>query len=185
LESIIAFLLPYFGILGLDDAEARIEIIETLASYATRTRAEMLQAAQIIALGMTTLDVLSEAKSTEMSQAMRIRYRGCANGLSRTVLNTEKALDQRLANDLPAAPEPMPELANDLQDAAFPVAHAGAAIDTHRNHIPAHRGPVVNTPSSLASRSMTVQERNKRLWAGAMVDALKRIGLPNGPIPEA
>jgi hypothetical protein len=42
----------------------------------------MLQAAQMIALGMTMLDLLSEARTAEMSQSMRIRYRGCANGLS-------------------------------------------------------------------------------------------------------
>jgi hypothetical protein len=82
IEESIAFLLPYFGDLGGEDREARIEIIETLAAYATRARAEMLKASQIIALGMTTLDVLSGAKTTEMSQSMRIRYRGCANGLN-------------------------------------------------------------------------------------------------------
>ena len=44
-------------------------------AYETRTRAEMLQAAHIIAFGMTTLDVLAEAKTAEMSQSMRLRYR--------------------------------------------------------------------------------------------------------------
>jgi hypothetical protein len=49
-ESIITFLMPYFSIHASDVRGARSEIIDTLASYATRTRAEMLQAAQIIAL---------------------------------------------------------------------------------------------------------------------------------------
>jgi hypothetical protein len=47
LETIIAFLLPYFSAAAADIKDARSEIIDTLASYATRTRAEMLQAAHI------------------------------------------------------------------------------------------------------------------------------------------
>ena len=121
LESIIAFLMPYFSIHTQDIRGARSEIIDTIASYATRTRAEMLQAAQIIALGMTTLDVLAEAKTAEMSQSMRIRYRGCANGLNRSTLNTEKALDRRLDCDLPP-PEPVPEPVNDVPDADMQIA---------------------------------------------------------------
>ena len=96
LETIIAFLLPYFAGAAADIDDARSEILDTLACYATRTRAEMLQAAQIIAFGMTTLDVLAEARVAEMSPSMRIRYRGCANGLNRSTLQTEKALDLRL-----------------------------------------------------------------------------------------
>ena len=78
IEESIAFLLPYFGVPGVEDREARIKIIETLA-HATPCRNA---AAQMIALGMTMLDLLSEARSAEMSQSMPIRYRGCANGLN-------------------------------------------------------------------------------------------------------
>jgi hypothetical protein len=92
--------LPYFTIATADISHARIEIIDTLGSYAIRTRAEMLQAAQIIALGMTTLEVLAEARTAEMSPSMRIRCRGCANGLNRSTLQTEKALDLRLADEV-------------------------------------------------------------------------------------
>jgi hypothetical protein len=104
LETIIAFLMPYFLPASRDKNEARSEIIDTLAAYETRTRAEMLQAAHIIAFGMTTLDVLAEAKTAEMSQSMRLRYRSCANSLNRSTLQTEKALDQRLGDQIPAAP---------------------------------------------------------------------------------
>jgi hypothetical protein len=44
LETIIAFLLPYFTEHAMDKHEARSEILDTLAAYETRTRAEMLQA---------------------------------------------------------------------------------------------------------------------------------------------
>src|ERR1700686_3646199 len=109
LETIIAFLMPYFTGAARDKHEARSEIVDTLAAYETRTRAEMLQAAHIIAFGMTTLDVLAEAKTAEMSQSMRLRYRSCANSLNRSTLKTEKALDQRLGDEIPAAANPMPE----------------------------------------------------------------------------
>lgn len=169
LESIIAFLLPYVTTAAIDARDAHKEIIETLASYGTRTRAEMLQAAQIIALGMTTLDVLAEAKTADMSLFMRLRYRGCANGLNRSTLQTEKALDQRLAYDVPAAPETMPEPVNDVPDADLETAiqHARAAIDAHRDRV-------------SASRPDT---RNNQLRAGEMIDTLEQMGLPVGPTP--
>jgi hypothetical protein len=187
LESIITFLMPYFSIHAADVRGARSEIIDTLASYATRTRAEMLQAAQIIALGMTTLDVLAEAKTAEMSQSMRIRYRSCANGLNRSTLNTEKALDKRLDYDLPAAtPEPLPEPVNDVPDADMQVAmeQARAAIEAHRNSLPSRR-PASDAPKTTVKTPHPTpqQEQNKQLWASALVDALKQIGLHNGPAP--
>jgi hypothetical protein len=187
LESIITFLMPYFGIHTSDIRGVRSEIIDTLASYDTRTRAEMLQAAQIIALGMTTLDVLAEAKTAEMSQSMRIRYRGCANGLNRSALNTEKALDRRLDCELPAAtPDPVPEPVNDVSDADMEIAmeQARAAIEAHRNSRPNPR-PASTAPKTPVNtlHPMPPQEQTKQLWASAAADARKQIGLPNGQTP--
>ena len=116
LETIIAFLMPYFIAASRDKQEARSEILDTLAAYETRTRAEMLQAAHIIAFGLTTLDVLAEAKNAEMSQSMRLRYRGCANTLNRSGQKNEQALNRRLAKDVPGTPEPAVDPANDLLD---------------------------------------------------------------------
>lgn len=177
LETIIAFLLPYFIAPGSDVHDIRHEIIETLASYGTRTRAEMLQAAQIIALGMTTLDVLAEAKTAEMSAPVRLRYHGCANALNRSTLRTEQALDQRLACELPAA-EFSPDLINDLSDAEAQsaVEHALGAIETHNDRLAAGR------PATRA-HPMAQENRDKRLWAGAMIDTLKQMGIPAQPVP--
>ena len=177
LETIIAFLMPYFAGEVITTHEARSEIIDTLASYATRTRAEMLQAAQIIALGMTTLDVLAEAKTAEMSPSMRIRYRGCANGLNRSTLQTEKALDLRLAGDVPMTPGPMPDPMVDLREADVKAAieQAQAKIDTYRNG--AHSAATSANPATL-------DERSKRLWTDAMMDTLKQMGVPIQPVPS-
>jgi hypothetical protein len=185
-ESIIAFLMPYFSIHAADVHGVRSEIIDTLASYATRTRAEMLQAAQIIALGMTTLDVLAEAKTAEMSQSMRIRYRGCASGLNRSTLNTEKALDRRLDCELPAAtPEPVPEPVNDVPDADMEIAmaQARAAIEAHRNSLPPRPASAAPATPLKTPHPTPRQEQDKQLWASAMIDALHQIPLPNGPTP--
>src|SRR5271157_727286 len=122
LETIIAFLLPYFSAASRDKHEARSEIIDTLASYATRTRAEMLMAAHIIALGMTTLDVLADAKTVEMWPSMRLRHRSCANSLNRSTLQTEKALDLRLCDEVLPAPNPTPEPINDMPEAELKAA---------------------------------------------------------------
>ena len=157
-----------------DIHEARSEIIDTLASYATRTRAEMLQAAHIIALGMTTLDVLAEAKTAEMSPSMRLRYRSCANSLNRATLQTEKALDLRLGDEVTAGRRP---------DAGARERNAGsraesrdragsAKIDTHRNnraHPATHAGADQATLGQRDDRRLepSSASRSNRLRTGA------------------
>jgi hypothetical protein len=149
--------------------------METLASYETRTRAEMMQAAHIIALGMTTLDVLSEAKTAEMSQSMRLRYRSCANGLNRATLQTEKALDQRLGDEIPAvAPNPVPDPVSEIADAELDAA-IQQAIDAHRNN-----GPYPATPAT----HVTEHDQASQLWANAMLDSLHKLGVPVQPAPN-
>ena len=167
LETIIAFLMPYFIAASRDKNEARSEIMDTLTSYETRTRAEMLQAAHIIAFGMTTLDVLAEAKSAEMSQSMRLRYRSCANGLSRSTLQTEKALDQRLGDEIPtAAPAEMAEPIDDMRQAEIM-----AAIQEYKAHVAAQR-PRANP--AAAPHLPPDQNWDPQLWATAMIESLRQ-----------
>ncbi len=176
LETIIAFLLPYFSAASRDKHEARSEILDTLAAYETRTRAEMLMAAHIIALGMTTLDVLAEAKTAEMSQAMRLRYRGCANSLNRSTLQTEKALDQRLGDEIPAAPAEMQEPVDDMRQPEIMAAiqEYKAKIDSQRPRA-AHPAP--------ATHPRMDEARNAQLWASAMMNSLQQAGAPVQPSP--
>ena len=179
LETIITFLLPYFSAASMDKHEARSEILDTLAAYETRTRAEMLQAAHVIALGMTTLDVLAEAKTTEMSPSMRLRYRGCANSLNRSTLQTEKALDERLARELPAAPTEMAEPVDDMRQAEIM-----AAIQEHKARTAAqrpHAKPA--TAPHLATNTAPDQTWNPELWANAMLNSLQHPGAPVQPSP--
>ncbi len=175
LETIIAFLLPYFIGASRDKHEARSEILDTLTSYETRTRAEMLQAAHIIAFGMTTLDVLAEAKTADMSQSMRLRYRGCANSLNRSTLQTEKALDQRLARELPPVPAEMPEPVDDMREAEIMAAiqQFKAKIDSQRPRAHPATGP--HFPPD--------QPSDPELWASAMLDSLQQPGGPLQPSP--
>jgi hypothetical protein len=74
--------MPYFLSFSRDPAIARSEILETIQSYGVRTRAEALNAVQILAFGYSALDTLAEAGATEMSPAMRLRFRGSANALN-------------------------------------------------------------------------------------------------------
>jgi hypothetical protein len=174
-ETIIVFLLPYFSAASMDRHEARSEILDTLASYETRTRAEMLQAAHIIAFGMTTLDVLAEAKTAEMSQSMRLRYRSCANSLNRSTLQTEKALDERLARELPPAPAEMAEPVDDMRQAEIM-----AVIQQHKAKVDAQR-PRVHPAAAphLATNAAPDQTWNPELWATAMINSLQQ---PAGPV---
>jgi hypothetical protein len=179
LETIIAFLMPYFIGASRDKQEARSEILDTLAAYETRTRAEMLQAAHIIAFGMTTLDVLAEAKTAEMSQSMRLRYRSCANSLNRSTLQTEKALDQRLGDEIPTAPVEMPEPIDDMREAEIM-----AAIQQHKANIDTQR-PRANPAAAPhpATNDPMDPAWNPHLWASAMINSLQQPGALAQPAP--
>lgn len=176
LEAIISFLMPYFIGDAVDIAAARSEIIETLAAYATRTRAEMLKAAQIIAFGMSTLDTLAEAKAADLSPSLRIRFRGCANNLNRSANQHQESLDRLLARDAPQALVPMPEPANDLSDTEVQeaIGEARAAIETYRNHLFATR-------PAIAMDSATQPQHDTQPWAGAMMQTLQQMGFLNIP----
>ena len=177
LESLIRFLMPFFIATAADVDAARADILETLDAYATRTRAEALNAARIIAFSMATLDTLSEATSGTLSPAMKLRYRSCANGLNRATAQTEKALDQSLARDLPVQTDALAEPINDVSDAETQatIDHATAAIQAHRDRKSAFR------PVATSNRNQP--DRNKQLWAGAMRDTLKQMGIDGGPTP--
>jgi hypothetical protein len=167
LETLVAFLLPYFTTSVADTSDARAEIIETLTAYAPRTRAEMLQAARIIALGMATLDTLAEAKSTEMSDAMRVRYLGCANRLNRSTMLTENSLRQRLACEPTTAPQAAPAESN----------HPGAEPRGTRDSSEIN-GRKSDAHHTAAARPPPPSQRDERYWAGAMMDILQQMGIP-------
>ena len=166
LESLIRFLMPFFLGTAVDMPAARAEILDTLASYGVRTRAEWLNAAQVIAFSMTALDVLSEAKSTELTPNQKIRYRGCANGLSRATLQQEKTLERRLANDPPAPADAAQEPIDDTPapEVQATLAQAQTRMDGARLH------------PTIAARPTASAERHAQLWAVAMKDALGQIG---------
>jgi hypothetical protein len=166
LDTIIGYLLPFFIANATDIDAARTDIIDTLASYAVRTRTELLMAAQILALGMTTLDTLREASTEDMPPSMRIRQRGNARNLNRAALQTEKALDLRLARDLPA------------QEA---VAEQEPNIDEFVLAEPTDAPATTNAATPLSE--MTQQERHRQVTALAMIEGLKQMGVPIQIIP--
>jgi hypothetical protein len=179
LEGMIRFLLPYFLALIPDPAAARAEIIETLASYGARTRAEALNAVQVIAFSLTTLDTLAEAKETEMSQSMRLRYRGCANNLNRSTQRNEAILAKRQAADPPPSPDPMVEPIDDLSEAATREAlqQVQEEIRLYRNGLSSAHP--LTTPHA---RPLTpADELNIAAFSNAMVSALTRDKSAAGP----
>ena len=158
---LVLFLMPYFRPVTTDFDLARQEILETLASYGARTRSEMITAARIIAFSFSALDILAEAKVTEMSVTMRLRFRSCANGLNRACQQNEQALAKSLACDQPNAPAPTAEPIDDLPDAQVEAAlqQAHAQIETYRNRLSPTRPP-------------SQQDPNPRPWGSAMLAAL-------------
>src|SRR3954451_12532997 len=107
-DRLVAFLMPYWAGVTKDYDLARADVEETIAAYGARTRAELINAVQIIANSFAALEMRAQVKLQEqqLSPTMHLRYRSCANSLSRSCQYAEKALDKRLACDAPAPPQP-------------------------------------------------------------------------------
>jgi len=189
LENIVRFLMPYFLPVAPSAAEARADILETLATYGVHTRSAMLSAAQAIAFGFATLETLQEAKDPELTPAMRLRYRSCANTLTRSAEKADRFLDYKRLCNAPGAPTPQAaqtppaEPHNDLSDP-----DAQAAIAFARDQIAQHRNKAANPKPQAARRASILptrpgltpqeQEENNRMWGHAMIRALDDLGMP-------
>ena len=123
LQAVIRFLMPYFSIDCPDFAATRDEILETLAAYAPRNRAELFAAAKLIACTMTALSAMAEAEGADLTPAMRLRVRACANTVNRHANHAQQTLDKRppdkhQAHDLPAHHVPTIQIEEDPAVAA-------------------------------------------------------------------
>jgi hypothetical protein len=161
---LIVTLLPYFVPLTADFDQARSEIIETLESYGARTRAEMINAARIIALSFAALDLLAEARGDEMPYTLRLRACGYANSLERSCQQEERALAKRLAVDPPEVPRPPVEPIDDLPDAAL-----AAAFEQARLQIEDYRASLSDgrTTGAHATPALTGAQHDPS-WIGAI-----------------
>jgi hypothetical protein len=178
LENIVRFLMPFFLGLTVDVDVARAEILETLACYGIRTRSEMLRAAQIVAFGMSALDTLEEAKAAEMSPSMRLRFRGCANGLNRSGQRHEASLAKSLACDAPEAAEPMQEPIDDVPDPEVEAMLEEARANIANCHKLLAVAAAANSPLPVQTSN---EAGNRPVWGGEMLASLKDMGLPVGP----
>jgi hypothetical protein len=109
------------------------------------------------------------------AQSMRLRYRGCANRLNRSTLRTEKALDKRLDDELPAAPTEMAEPVDDTRQAEIM-----AAIQQYKRRSTPNT-PAPTPPPACISRQPRRGTPNSGL--SAMLDALQQQGAPVQPSP--
>jgi hypothetical protein len=141
LERLLRFLIPYFTGITADIAGARVEALEILASYGARTRAELLCAVQIIVFSFAALDTLAESNAAAMSPSMRIRFRGCANNLSRSGQKTEQTLAKRLACDAPGATDIQVDPTDDIPDdvAEAILQQTQATMQEYRDYMAANR----------------------------------------------
>ena len=185
LNRLVIYLLPYFLAVTADEEKAKAEILETLASYGARTRAELVKAVQIIAFSFSALEVLAEAKAArQMPPPLRLRYFGCANALNRHGENSEKMLEKRLKCDFPApvaasakaAAEPL----NDL-----PEADAGVAMQQAQNVIAAYRDRLAAARAAAEPRTpFAPGPHQPRRSASAVMQAIFDGGLPNRTPPS-
>jgi hypothetical protein len=170
MDRLIGFLIPYFLPLTPDLDRARAEIRDTITAYGARTRAEMLNVVQIIAFSFSALDLLAEAKALEQEipAPQRLRYRSCANGLSRCSQQNERTLARRLACDQPGASQPAAEPADDV-----PNAEAAAILQQARTAISLCRNRLSGARPATGPYAMPASQKNQTRRPGSpMMQAL-------------
>ena len=189
LNRVVIYLLPYFLAVTADEEKAKAEVLETLASYGARTRAELVKAVQIIAFSFSALEVLAEARmgGSKMPPALRLRYFGCANALNRHSEHSEKALEKRLKCDRPGtaqataepAPKPGAEPVDDL-----PEADADVTLQQTRNVIAAYRDRLAAARPAAGPQSAPAPGPNQtRRSPSAVMQAILEGGIPGRAAP--
>ena len=120
-----------------------------------------------------------------MSQAMRIRFRGCANNLNRSCQKTEQILAKRLACDVPDATsvqqDPIDDIPDDVAEEIMQLTQA--TMQEYHDHMAA-------TCAAQSKPPQTQNERNNRQRSSAMMERLaaemQAHAKPNpGPAPDA
>ncbi len=189
LNRLVIYLLPYFLAVTADEENAKAEVLETLASYGARTRAELVKAVQIIAFSFSALDVLAEAKmgGSRLPPTLRLRYLGCANALNRHGEHSEKMLEKRLKCD-PAgtakptaqpAPKPMADLIADL-----PEADAEVTMQQTQNVIANYRDRLSAARAAAGPQTAPAPGPNQtRRSPSAVMQAILEGGIPSRAAP--
>ena len=167
LERLIRYLIPYFTGVTPDLQAARAEALETLVSYGGRTRAELMNAVQVIILGFSTLETLGEAKTTDMSPSMRLRFRGCANNLNRNGQKTEQTLLKRLACDVPSPTQVTAEPINDIAEPEAEAALQQTQAENRHHPQPPLRQPSRPNPAAAAPVTAAIPGRSQASNCGA------------------
>jgi hypothetical protein len=97
----------------------------------------------------------SIASASGWTSCSRPRHRSSGNSLNRAALQTAKALDQSLAQPLPTVAAEQP-----------------VSVD----YPPANEAPV--DAGHDTAGPLVLDERNKRIWAAAIIDSMRKLGLP-------
>ncbi len=153
IERIVLSLVPFFAGVSDDPAAVRRAIVDSLDEFGTTNHAELLLAAQVIAFGLAALDTLAEAHAGGHPDALRMRLRGCANTLHRSVRMCESALAKRPSTK---APKPASRTA---------AAQTGDAIEKARAFAASVRARLPATKPAPEPAG-----HNRRIWADALRD---------------
>ncbi|PPQ36632.1 hypothetical protein [Rhodopila globiformis] len=122
----------------------------------------------------------------DLSPTLHLRYRSCANSLSRACRYAQNALDRRLACDSPGARKPTPQPAADPPadiseaEAAEMLRRTQAAIDACRNRL-ANAQPPTRPDGTLNFPP----DRSQRRSASALMQALSAGGPPKAAVGSA
>jgi hypothetical protein len=169
---VVTLLAPMFLVAGGGDIGfASMAALQTMSSYRTRTLADLIVAAQIVAYGLAALGSLGLSMEDGISLSMVLRLRGNNNACTRSAEHNRRSLEKSLAEDPPpnpAAPTQDPAVAEYEAEVMANVAETKKrTADATASLYPA--GPVAaQAPTASA---LTLEDRQRQaLWADAMAD---------------
>jgi hypothetical protein len=163
LNLVITVLTPMFLMAADGDLTfARLAAAETLASYGTETKSDLITVAKIIAFGLTALASLCRSMEDDLTISQVLRLRANANAADRAEHRNRHILQQNRPEQH-AAPRQDPD--PDIDDAAL----LAAATDMQRRtaqHL-ASLTPQAPEPAQATPAIIGQQAQNAAIWAAS------------------
>ncbi|WP_428486459.1 hypothetical protein [Rhodopila sp.] len=161
MDMVTTFLTPLVMAGGIADlAHARHLATQTLLSYGPSTEADLIKIMQIVGFGLGAMDNMRLSAGDAATLSMKLRLRGCANGLNRSAQQNNQALEKdrhqrgtaqpMMEHDGTTAwPQPGPA------EQAAAEAECQAAIDAARTQIEAARAGIKAAPAAPTQSAPT------------------------------
>ncbi len=172
LEFIITLLTPMFlAVAGGNLAHARAAAAETLGSFRTETRYDLITVTKIIAFGLATISSLSRSMDDDVSLNQILRLRSNANATDRSEHRNRQALGQSPLGQSPPRQSQARQPADRPPEMGLETANLVAAAQQMQHQtaetLAAFSHPVATAPTPPQPTGSTAENHYAATWAAS------------------